>query len=187
LGLASAYLGLGVTAEDEVPVYIQPTKHFHMPADDKNIIMVGPGTGIAPFRAFIEERALNGATGKNWLYFGDQKRASDFLYEEEFKNYLDKGVLSKLDTAFSRELAAKRGLFLRLRRCQAHGQGRSPDFDRYCSDARKHEPGSSEGIYRDHADENRKALSKRRLLGRKRAGFCCANWCFGSILAVSYP
>ena len=76
-GIASGYLGHGQPLNlDEVPVYIQPTKHFHMPAPDAPMIMVGPGTGIAPFRAFLEERAVTGATGKNWLFFGDQKRGA---------------------------------------------------------------------------------------------------------------
>lgn len=107
-GMASGYLGHGQDLnKDEVAVYIQPTKHFHMPAPDANIIMVGPGTGIAPFRAFLEHRAIEGATGKNWLFFGDQKRATDFLYEKEFLEMQKKGVLTKLDTAFSRDQAEK--------------------------------------------------------------------------------
>ncbi len=107
-GLASGYLGRGQSLNAaEVPVYIQPTKHFHMPAPDAAMIMVGPGTGIAPFRAFLEERAVTGATGKNWLFFGDQKRASDFLYEGEFTEMQRKGLLTKLDLAFSRDQAEK--------------------------------------------------------------------------------
>jgi sulfite reductase (NADPH) flavoprotein alpha-component len=107
-GLASGYLGHGQEPnKNEVPVYIQPTKHFHMPAGDANIIMVGPGTGIAPFRAFLEHRAIEGATGKSWLFFGDQKRATDFLYEKEFEAMLEKGTLTRLDTAFSRDQAEK--------------------------------------------------------------------------------
>ncbi len=108
LGLASGFLGQGLALNtDEVAVYIQPTKHFHMPAPDKNIIMVGPGTGIAPFRAFIEQRALEGGTGKSWLFFGDQKKSTDFLYEKEFEDYIAKGVLTRLDTAFSRDQEKK--------------------------------------------------------------------------------
>lgn len=107
-GLASGYLGYGQEIEkNEVPVYIQPTKHFHMPAPDANIIMVGPGTGIAPFRAFLEHRAIEGGSGKNWLFFGDQKKATDFLYEKEFAAMIEKGVLTRLDTAFSRDQAEK--------------------------------------------------------------------------------
>ena len=107
-GIASGYLGVGVELHtEEVPVYIQPTKHFHMPAPDKNIIMVGPGTGIAPFRAFIEQRALDAATGKSWLFFGDQKKSTDFLYEKEFDDYIAKGILTRIDTAFSRDQERK--------------------------------------------------------------------------------
>ena len=107
-GLASGYLGHGQELnKSEMPVYIQPTKHFHMPAPDANIIMVGPGTGIAPFRAFLEHRAVEGATGKSWLFFGDQKKASDFLYEAQFADMQRKGLLTRFDTAFSRDQAEK--------------------------------------------------------------------------------
>ena len=107
-GLASGYLADGQPMNvDELPVYIQPTKHFHMPAPDAAMIMVGPGTGIAPFRAFLEERQIEGAKGKNWLFFGDQKKESDFLYETEFAEMQGKGLLTRFDTAFSRDQAEK--------------------------------------------------------------------------------
>ncbi len=108
MGIASGYLAHGLELhKDEVPVYIQPTKHFHMPPPDAAMIMVGPGTGIAPFRAFLEEREVEGAKGKNWLFFGDQKKASDFLYEKQFAEMQAKGLLTKFDTAFSRDQAEK--------------------------------------------------------------------------------
>ena len=108
MGLASGYLAHGQEMHvDEIPVYIQPTKHFHMPPPDAPMIMVGPGTGIAPFRAFLEEREIQGAKGKNWLFFGDQKKASDFLYEKQFADMVAKGLLTKFDTAFSRDQAEK--------------------------------------------------------------------------------
>jgi sulfite reductase (NADPH) flavoprotein alpha-component len=108
LGIASGYLAHGQELnKDEVPVYIQPTKHFHMPPPDASMIMVGPGTGIAPFRAFLEEREVVGAKGRNWLFFGDQKKECDFLYEEQFTEMQRKGLLTKLDTAFSRDQAEK--------------------------------------------------------------------------------
>ncbi len=69
--------------------------------------MVGPGTGIAPFRAFLQERAATGAAGRNWLFFGDQRRATDFLYEEEWEEWRRRGVLTRLDVAFSRDQAEK--------------------------------------------------------------------------------
>jgi sulfite reductase (NADPH) flavoprotein alpha-component len=118
-GLASGFLSYVQPMNvDELPVYIQPTKHFHMPAPDANMIMVGPGTGIAPFRAFLEERMIDGATGKNWLFFGDQKKTADFLYEAEFAEMQRKGVLTRFDTAFSRDQAEK--IYVQ-NRMQEHG------------------------------------------------------------------
>lgn len=109
LGLCSGFLGHGAELNTPtVPVYVQLSKHFHLPpTGDVPMIMVGPGTGIAPFRAFIEQRAFDGATGENWLFFGDQHRTSDFLYEDELTAFQKKGVLSRLDTAFSRDQANK--------------------------------------------------------------------------------
>ena len=107
-GMATGYLAHGQELhKPEIPVYIQPTKHFHMPAPDAPIIMVGPGTGIAPFRAFLEEREVTGAKGRNWLFFGDQKKAHDFLYEKQFAEMQAKGLLTRFDTAFSRDQAEK--------------------------------------------------------------------------------
>ena len=107
-GMATGYLAHGQELhKPEIPVYIQPTKHFHMPAPDAPIIMVGPGTGIAPFRAFLEEREVTGAKGKNWLFFGDQKKAHDFLYEKQFAEMQAKGLLTRFDLAFSRDQAEK--------------------------------------------------------------------------------
>lgn len=109
LGLTSGFLGHGVELHTPtVPVYVQPSRHFHLPTDGNTpIIMVGPGTGIAPFRAFLEQRAYDGAKGANWLFFGDQHRACDYLYEEELAAFQQKGVLNRLDTAFSRDQANK--------------------------------------------------------------------------------
>lgn len=86
------------------PVFVHSAKHFRMPENsDTPIIMVGPGTGVAPFRAFLQERRATGAKGKNWLFFGDQRAATDFLYREELEAALANGSLHKLDTAFSRD------------------------------------------------------------------------------------
>lgn len=91
-----------------LPVFVQPNKHFHLPeALDTDVIMVGPGTGIAPFRSFIEERAVNGTSGRTWLFFGDQHAASDFLYKDELEKYQENGVVTKLTTAFSRDTEIK--------------------------------------------------------------------------------
>ncbi|MCE9587856.1 MAG: sulfite reductase subunit alpha [Verrucomicrobia bacterium] len=91
-----------------VPVFVHTAKHFRVPEDPStHAIMVGPGTGIAPFMAFLQERKATGATGKNWLFFGDQKSATDFLYREELEAWQKEGVLHKLSTAFSRDQAEK--------------------------------------------------------------------------------
>lgn len=91
-----------------VPVFTHSAKHFRVPEDPSvAAIMVGPGTGIAPFRAFLQERKASGATGPNWLFFGEQHAASDFFYKEEFDSYLADGTLTKLTTAFSRDQAEK--------------------------------------------------------------------------------
>src|SRR5713226_4730294 len=106
-GVASSFLA---ERADKVPVPVYPSsaKHFHLPEDPNTpIIMVGPGTGIAPFRAFLEERQARGAKGKNWLFFGDQKRATDFLYEEQIVDWQKSGLLTKLDLAFSRDQPEK--------------------------------------------------------------------------------
>jgi sulfite reductase (NADPH) flavoprotein alpha-component len=91
-----------------IPIYVQESRHFRLPKDGaQDIIMIGPGTGIAPFRAFLEQRAADGARGRNWLFFGEQRRGSDFLYEEDFVAFQKKGVLTRFDTAFSRDQAQK--------------------------------------------------------------------------------
>lgn len=91
-----------------IPVYVQESRTFRMPRDNgTDIIMVGPGTGIAPFRAFLEQRTLEGASGRNWLFFGEQYRASDFLYGEELQSYQQRGKLHRLNLAFSRDQAHK--------------------------------------------------------------------------------
>ena len=108
VGVCSTFLSdrvqLGSTS---VPVFVSDS-HFGPPANGAaDCIMVGPGTGIAPFRAFVQDRAAAGATGRNWLFFGDQKRGTDFLYEEEWQQHLSKGTLTRLDTAFSRDQLLK--------------------------------------------------------------------------------
>ena len=91
-----------------VPVFVHTAKHFRVPEDlSTHVIMVGPGTGIAPFMAFLQERKVSGATGQNWLFFGDQKAATDFLYREELEAWQKEGVLHKLSTAFSRDQSEK--------------------------------------------------------------------------------
>jgi sulfite reductase (NADPH) flavoprotein alpha-component len=107
-GVASTYLADRVDTGGGVEVFVQPSPGFKLPRNgDVPIIMVGPGTGIAPFRAFLEERQTVGAKGKNWLLFGDQKRAVDFLYEEELNAWQKDGHLTRVDLAFSRDQEEK--------------------------------------------------------------------------------
>ena len=91
-----------------VPVYPSSAKHFHMPEDSSvPLIMIGPGTGIAPFRAFLQERQAVGAKGKNWLFFGAQREKCDYSYKEDWEKYSRNGLLTKLDCAWSRDQAHK--------------------------------------------------------------------------------
>ena len=107
-GVASTFLADRVGDADYVKVFVQPSHGFKTPPNgDTPMIMVGPGTGIAPFRAFLEERKATNAQGKNWLFFGDQKSATDFLYEEQLNAWKSEGFLTRLDLAFSRDQAAK--------------------------------------------------------------------------------
>ena len=106
-GVASCHLA-DRSQGGTVPVFVHTAKHFRLPEDGKtDVVMVGPGTGVAPFRAFLQERAVTGAAGRNWLFFGEQRRASDFLYEDEIMEWQRRGVLTGLDLAFSRDQAEK--------------------------------------------------------------------------------
>ena len=105
-GLASEFLSL-LNENNELKFYVHPNNQFRLPEEDKNIIMIGPGTGIAPFRSFIAERDATGASGKNWLFFGEQHFTTDFLYQAELQSWLETGALTKVDTAFSRDQKEK--------------------------------------------------------------------------------
>ncbi|HHF2920953.1 assimilatory sulfite reductase (NADPH) flavoprotein subunit [Vibrio sp. VGrn 2] len=107
-GGASSFLAQRLEEGDEVKVFVEHNNNFKLPEDDSTpIIMVGPGTGIAPFRSFIQERENRDAEGKNWLFFGDRTFTQDFLYQVEWQKYLKSGVLSRLDVAFSRDQVEK--------------------------------------------------------------------------------
>lgn len=107
-GVCSTYLADRIEEGGKADVFVTPNKHFKVPANnDLPMIMIGPGTGIAPFRAFVEERKEIGAKGKNWLIFGDQHYLTDFLYQTEWQDYLADGILTKLDVAFSRDQKEK--------------------------------------------------------------------------------
>jgi sulfite reductase (NADPH) flavoprotein alpha-component len=89
-------------------VYVQRSHGFSLPAEPAApVVMIGPGTGVAPFRAFLQERAASGAPGRNWLFFGNTRRELDFLYRGELEGYVKTGVLGRLDTAFSRDQGHK--------------------------------------------------------------------------------
>ncbi|GLQ98411.1 assimilatory sulfite reductase (NADPH) flavoprotein subunit [Dyella mobilis] len=113
-GAASRYLA-GRAEGESVPVFIEANERFHLPADDRDIIMIGPGTGVAPFRAFVQERAEHAANGRNWLLFGNPHFQSDFLYQVEWQQALKNGQLHRLDLAFSRDQADKVYVQHRLR------------------------------------------------------------------------
>ncbi len=106
-GVASTLLAERLLPGDAVRVFVQPSPHFRLPADDVPVVMVGPGTGVAPFRAFLQERGRTQASGGNWLFFGAPRQRSDFLYERELDEYRKSGVLARLDTAFSRDQERK--------------------------------------------------------------------------------
>jgi len=106
-GVASVWLADRVGASDPIPLYLAPNTDFRLPAGDVDLIMVGPGTGVAPFRAFLQEREHAGAPGRNWLFFGHQHRATDFLYGDEIEAWQRSGLLTRLDLAWSRDQADK--------------------------------------------------------------------------------
>lgn len=105
-GLCSEFLG-DQPVNSNITFYVHKDKNFKLPAADKDVVMIGPGTGVAPFRSFLAERDATGATGRNWFFFGEQHFITDFLYQTEMQNYVQTGVLNKLDLAFSRDQEQK--------------------------------------------------------------------------------
>lgn len=105
-GLTSEFLA-DFPLEEQLEFYIHKNQNFRLPTEETDIIMIGPGTGIAPFRSFLAERDVTGAEGKNWLFFGEQHFVLDFYYQTEIQEWLTTGVLTKLDTAFSRDQERK--------------------------------------------------------------------------------
>ncbi|GAA4772076.1 assimilatory sulfite reductase (NADPH) flavoprotein subunit [Stakelama sediminis] len=102
-GVASGLLADHAEPESVFPVYIQSNPHFRLPVDDVPIIMIGAGTGVAPYRAFMQEREVRGAEGKSWLFFGERNFRTDFLYQSEWQTWLKDGTLERMDVAFSRD------------------------------------------------------------------------------------
>ena len=143
LGVASTFLGTRIDPGNRLKVYVQKAHAFGLPADPTMpIIMIGPGTGVAPFRAFLQERMVTGAPGRNWLFFGHQRSDCDFFYEDELTGMKAAGLLTRLSLAWSRDadskfyvqdrmrrsrprsmvLARRRRAHLCLRRRPAHGE-----------------------------------------------------------------
>lgn len=107
-GVASVQFAERLQAGDKLPIYIHQNPNFNLPANpDTPLIMIGPGTGVAPFRAFLQEREETGAEGKNWLFYGDQHLVTDFLYQLDWRQWLTDGLLTRLDVAFSRDTDKK--------------------------------------------------------------------------------
>jgi sulfite reductase (NADPH) flavoprotein alpha-component len=106
-GVATGHFAQRAEPDATIPVYIQANRHFRLPADDAPILMIGAGTGVAPYRAFLQEREARGATGRSWLVFGERNFHSDFLYQTEWQEFLKGGLLSRMNVAFSRDGATK--------------------------------------------------------------------------------
>lgn len=106
-GVASGLLADRAEPDTVLPVYIQSNPHFRLPADDVPIVMIGAGTGVAPYRAFLQQREAAGAQGKSWLFFGERNFRTDFLYQTEWQGWLKDGTLGRMDVAFSRDRAEK--------------------------------------------------------------------------------
>lgn len=119
-GVVSGHVATRVGEGDALPVYVQANPRFRLPSDgDRPIVMIGAGTGVAPFRAFVQERAARGARGPSWLFFGERNFRTDFLYQTEWQSSLRAGALSKLSLAFSRDQAEK--VYVQQRLCE-HGR-----------------------------------------------------------------
>ena len=106
-GVASSYLAQHAAPDAVVPVYIQSNPHFRLPQDEAAVLMIGAGTGVAPYRAFMQEREARGASGRSWLVFGERNFRSDFLYQAEWQGLLKDKVLTRMDVAFSRDRTPK--------------------------------------------------------------------------------
>jgi sulfite reductase (NADPH) flavoprotein alpha-component len=137
-GVATSYLCERASLGGKLKVYVQKAHGFGLPTHPATpIIMVGPGTGVAPFRAFLQERALSRSPGRAWLFFGHQHEATDFFYREELQHFLETGVLTKLSTAWSRDRATKVYVQDRMREaaCELWGWLQEGAYFYVCGDA----------------------------------------------------
>jgi sulfite reductase (NADPH) flavoprotein alpha-component len=141
-GVCSTDLADRLATGDEAGVFLEPNPTFRLPPDDAPMIMVGPGTGVAPFRAFLQERRERGASGRSWLFFGDRNREHDFLYGDELEAMHAHGALSRLDLAFSRDGAEKVYVQHRMREhgAELHAWLRDGGYFYVCGDERRMAP-----------------------------------------------
>jgi sulfite reductase (NADPH) flavoprotein alpha-component len=138
-GVASGEVATRRVVGDALPIYVKPNPHFHLPADAAApVIMIGPGTGVAPFRAFLQQRETGGTPGRNWLFFGARRFTHDFLYQLEWQDWLKSGVLSRIDLAFSRDQREK--IYVQHRmwdaRCELYAWLRDGAFVYVCGDVK---------------------------------------------------
>jgi sulfite reductase (NADPH) flavoprotein alpha-component len=173
-GAASHYLATRTT-EDKVRVFIEPNERFRLPEDaDRDVLMIGPGTGVAPFRAFVQERAELGGKGRNWLFFGEQHFRTQFLYQLEWQEALKKGHLTKLSLAFSRDQAEKIYVQQRLREAgrEVHAWLEGGAHLYVCGDAKRMAPDvhaalvdiyvTHGGLSREDAEERLSTLREQK-------------------------
>lgn len=116
-GVASGQLARRTPPGEKLPIYIQSNQNFRLPPDDSPVVMIAAGTGVAPFRAFMQEREVRGSAGKNWLFFGERNFRTDFLYQAEWRDLLKRGLLTRMEVAFSRDQGAKTYVQHRMREC----------------------------------------------------------------------
>ena len=173
-GIGSCYLADFAKPGDVVPVFVQKSHGFAPPADDDApAIMVGPGTGVAPFRAFLEEREARGAKGPNWLFFGEQKRATDFLYEDQIVDWQRRGVLSS-STSLSRATRRTRSTSSTAcaRTPPSSGRGSSKGAHFYvCGDAKRMAKDVEDTLLQIAAEQGGKGTAAKAWLdGLAKAG-----------------
>jgi sulfite reductase (NADPH) flavoprotein alpha-component len=148
-GVATTFLAERVPEDGTVLVYVDGNKNFRLPEDpDVPIIMVGPGTGVAPFRAFLEEREITEACGKNWLFFGDRRFHTDFLYQQEWLDYRKSGLLTRIDVAFSRDEEKKNYVQHRMleNSCELYAWLEEGAYFYVCGDAERMAPDVHEAL-----------------------------------------
>lgn len=171
-GVASGQIAQRLGADDTLPVYVQPNPHFRLPEPERPILLIGAGTGVAPYRGFLQHREAAGATGRSWLLFGERNFRSDFLYQTEWQALLRDKVLTRMDVAFSRDAAKKHYVQHRLLECAAEVHAWIEDGANIyvCGDAARLAPDvhdalasifvSQAGLTREEAEERLRSLAR---------------------------